>query len=295
MERKIGEIFEYKGEWYQCIVGNDCENCAFNERKCYTVVDNGDPIADCCADRRKDNKDVIFKKLEKVGEPYVLEDKKFQKYRVFHTPYVYYKTDYSWQSFADPYYVSLEIKQTKEDMEEKKQCGDNRFRAIARAKEHLFQATNIAEDKKELEVLDSFLLRCWQMGWLKQYEDAEEKKLNLKPFDIQKAREGKPVCTRDGRKVRIICFDSKNDPQRPIVALVEHNDNELLYEYTIDGKDCFSHISTTGTSDLMMLPEKKEAWVNVYKDSVYDTKDHALIGRSEIRGYIDTIKISWEE
>ena len=67
MERKIGEIFEYNGEWHQCIVGNGCENCAFNERKCYTVVDNGDPIGDCCADRRKDNKDVIFKKLEKVG------------------------------------------------------------------------------------------------------------------------------------------------------------------------------------------------------------------------------------
>ena len=44
-----------------------------------------------------------------------------------------------------------------------------------------------------------------------------------------------------------------------------------------------------------MLPEKKEGWVNVYKDSVYDTKDEALIGRSEIRDYIDTIKISWEE
>ena len=261
MERKIGEIFEYKGEWYQCIVGNDCENCAFNERKCYTVVDNGDPIADCCADRRKDNKDVIFKKLEKVGEPYTHYCPSgriiyFQRYKIFNKSYSH-NTEYIMCDFNEDGIISIEIKQTKEDMEEKKQCGDNRFRAIARAKEHLFQATNIAEDKKELEVLDSFLLRCWQMGWLKQYEDAEEKKLNLKPFDIQKAREGKPVCTRDGRKVRIICFDSKNDPQRPIVALVEHNDNELLYEYTIDGKDCFSHISTTGTSDLMMLPEKK--------------------------------------
>ena len=44
----------------------------------------------------------------------------------------------------------------------------------------------------------------------------------------------------------------------------------------------------------MMLPEKKEGWVNVYKDSVYNTKNEALIGRSNI-GYIDTIKISWEE
>lgn len=89
---------------------------------------------------------------------------------------------------------------------------------------------------------------------------------NLKPFDLQAARSGKPVCTRDGRKARIICFDSKNDPRRPIVALVEHNDNELLYEYTIEGKERFSHIITTGTSDLMMIPEKKEGWVNLYRD-----------------------------
>ena len=120
----------------------------------------------------------------------------------------------------------------------------------------------------------------------------EEKKLNLKPFDIQKAREGKPVCTRDGRKARIICFDVKGS-MYPIIALIEESEEEILCSYMPNGrsykneKECID--------DLMMLPEKKEGWVNVYKDSVYDTKDHALIGRSEIRGYIDTIKISWEE
>lgn len=70
MEWRIGEIFKYNGEWYQCIVGNGCENCAFYERKCYGVTVYKDPIGDCCADRRKDNNDVIFKKLEKVGESY---------------------------------------------------------------------------------------------------------------------------------------------------------------------------------------------------------------------------------
>lgn len=128
---------------------------------------------------------------------------------------------------------------------------------------------------------------------------------NLKPFNLEAAKAGKPVCTRDGRKARIICFDSKNDPRRPIVALVEHNDNELLYEYTIEGKERFSHISTTGTSDLMMLPEKKEGWVNVYRDNfglicsiIFDNKDIALsrIDRNEEDTvYIDTVKISWEE
>ena len=119
--------------------------------------------------------------------------------------------------------------------------------------------------------------------------------MNLKPFDIQKAREGKPVCTRDGRKARIICFDRKlyhDGYNYPIVAMVNDNDNELVHAYTQDGllvgnREC--------DLDLMMLPEKKEGWVNIYKYSVYDTKDEALIGRSESRGYIDTIKISWEE
>ena len=124
----------------------------------------------------------------------------------------------------------------------------------------------------------------------------EEKKLNLKPFDIQKAREGKPVCTRDGRKARIICFDRKN--HSPIIALVEtfvkeyNSIREDAYYYTIDGRAI--NIENESKDDLMMLPEKKEGWVNVYKDSVYDTKDEALIGRSG-RGYIDTIKVSWEE
>ena len=152
-----------------------------------------------------------------------------------------------------------------------------------------------------MEDLDKIKVRDYTK--VEELNVMEEKKLNLKPFDIQKAREGKPVCTRDGRKARIICFDSKNDPQRPIVALVEHNDNELLYEYTIEGKDRFSHISTTGTSDLMMLPEKKEGWVNVYKgiDGItfskhpYPSKEEAIKSAGIMSNRIDTVKISWEE
>ena len=116
-------------------------------------------------------------------------------------------------------------------------------------------------------------------------------KNNLKPFSLELAKQGKPVCTRDGRKARIICFDRKDNT--PIVALIERVDGiEILQCFYNDGK-CFH--DSTSDNDLMMLPEKKEGWVNVYKDSVHDTKDDALIGRSKIRGYIDTIKISWEE
>ena len=49
-------------------------------------------------------------------------------------------------------------------------CGDNRFEIIAKAKEALLESTNIEDSPKEMAVLDNFLFRCWQMGWLDKYE-----------------------------------------------------------------------------------------------------------------------------
>ena len=48
-------------------------------------------------------------------------------------------------------------------------CGDDRFEIIARAKEDIISATNIEDAKDEMKCLDSFLFRCWQMGWLDKY------------------------------------------------------------------------------------------------------------------------------
>ena len=40
--------------------------------------------------------------------------------------------------------------------------------AIGRAKQELLDKTNIADSPEEMAVIDSFLFRCWQMGWLKE-------------------------------------------------------------------------------------------------------------------------------
>ena len=48
-------------------------------------------------------------------------------------------------------------------------CGDNRFIIIKRAKEDITQSTNIESSKDEMNVLDSFLFRCWQVGWVDKY------------------------------------------------------------------------------------------------------------------------------
>lgn len=113
---------------------------------------------------------------------------------------------------------------------------------------------------------------------------------HLKPFNLEAAKAGKPVCTRDGRKARIICFDKKCLDEQVLIVLVGCGKEECMYFYTTDGK----YIDDFSSFDLMMSSEKKEGWVNVYKHNLYDTESEAK--RAHIKeGYIDTIKIEWEE
>lgn len=49
-------------------------------------------------------------------------------------------------------------------------CTDSRFEVIAKAKEALLDSTNIDTSPDEMACLNSFLFRCWQMGWLDKYE-----------------------------------------------------------------------------------------------------------------------------
>ena len=48
----------------------------------------------------------------------------------------------------------------------------------------------------------------------------------MKPFDLELAKKGHPVCTRDGRDARIICYDAKTG-EYPIIALVYYAENGL--------------------------------------------------------------------
>lgn len=73
MERKVGEIFEHNGEWYQCIESDSCGECLLRTTECGsgTKSDLADEVfGECSKIRRSDSKHAIFKKLEKVGEPF---------------------------------------------------------------------------------------------------------------------------------------------------------------------------------------------------------------------------------
>ena len=123
-----------------------------------------------------------------------------------------------------------------------------------------------------------------------------EDKLNLKPFDIEAVKTGKPVCTRDGRKARILCFDRVCcDEISTIVARVLSNDgkDENVIIYSSDG--FMVDKQHPCADDLMMLPEKEEGWVNVYKERVHKSKEEAVKNKYDGCTYIDTIKVEWEE
>ena len=71
------------------------------------------------------------------------------------------------------------------------------------------------------------------------------------PFDVDSAKRGELVSTRDGRPVRIVCWDVKN-ADFPILALVMEKDGrEHPYQYTADGRVVKGKIRLEG--DLVMV------------------------------------------
>lgn len=238
MERKIGEIFEHEGEWYQCVEGTGCYKCDFNFNEDTCTAE--DPHCTC----RTDHKNVVYKKLEKLGNLYKNNGRAYQLYKL-------------------PMPVDT--------------ASSNLIYQIVRY------------DIIEIETKQN-------------QEDMKDNKLNLKPFDLQKAREGKPVCTRDGRKARIICFDRK-DNIYPIIALVECGKNEDMSLYMKDGRYIISE--KENDRDLMMLSEKYEGWINIYiplnnsyaawlrSPDVYKTREEAIEMADDT--VWATVKIEWLE
>lgn len=76
---------------------------------------------------------------------------------------------------------------------------------------------------------------------INQIEDAirevkrEAETRRLVPFDIEKAKQGAKVMTRDGHDVRILCYDSKGSTNQPIVTNIYREGDVLLTTHAEDG------------------------------------------------------------
>ena len=287
MERKIGETFKHNGEWYQCIEIDSCGECSLRMTECGSGTKSNladEVFGECSKIRRSDSKHVVFKRLEKIGEPFEFEDALIQELKVIDPKHVcdncFFINKCAFTSLGlrcrtnTSFFVL--IKQNKEDMEEKTQLlkEDNPL-------------TRLVYNYVNGKISDKELIKS-----IKEMSDEYPyNKNNLKPFSLEAAKSGKPVCTRDGRKARIICFDKKGDDMCPIYALVEGDNGEELYAYDKQGRNCYKKCN----EDLMMLPEKKEVWVNVYKERCYESKEEAIRHIALGTHYIDTIRVEWEE
>ena len=125
----------------------------------------------------------------------------------------------------------------------------------------------------------------------------------MKQFNLEeyKKNPNRKVITRDGKSVRIVCTDVMGAIYPVLAVYKKDATHEYWNSYTTDGK-----LYTEGDSgaDLFFAPEKKEGWLNLYKDGygsvaigtvfpIESEKDARMA--SEDKDYVATCKIEWEE
>ena len=118
----------------------------------------------------------------------------------------------------------------------------------------------------------------------------------MKPFDLEKAKAGEPVITRNGCTARIICFDRADDDGYSLVALLQLDKGiERVTTHMDQGRYC----KEPGNDyDLFMGPVKREGWVNIYpgnsiRQGVHESQAYADANASFDR--ITCVRIEWWE
>ena len=79
----------------------------------------------------------------------------------------------------------------------------------------------------------------------------------MKKFNLEAAKQGHPICTRDERRARLIFTEALND-RFPLVALIDDGDDEVSREipetYTMQGR-FLSDSAEKSEYDLFMVDD----------------------------------------
>ena len=78
----------------------------------------------------------------------------------------------------------------------------------------------------------------------------------MKPFDLEAAKRGEPIVTRDGREAKFIAHVPELG-NLPLVVMIENTLTQLQEDGSWVG-DCKS------SYDIFMAPKKRTVWVNFY-------------------------------
>lgn len=118
----------------------------------------------------------------------------------------------------------------------------------------------------------------------------------MKQFDLAEylKNPSRKVVTRDGRNVTIHCTNCIGS--YPVIAEIEGE--KYSYYYDKNGEN-FCNPSISG---LFFAPEKREGWVNIYRDLKINNLYCRYVHTSEeeakgnaMSNVIATVKIEWEE
>ena len=123
----------------------------------------------------------------------------------------------------------------------------------------------------------------------------------MKPFNLDEYLENpnKKVVTREVRSVTILCKNFLSS--EPIVAEIKELNCSMSFD--TNGRHSNNSISRNPSIDLFFATEKREGWVNLYKNvdnstylgNIYDSKAEAKKEIDKNNDYVTTIKIEWEE
>lgn len=79
----------------------------------------------------------------------------------------------------------------------------------------------------------------------------------MKPFDLEAAKCGEPICTRGGVERFFIGTNKRGE------IFVE----DISGKHYVMFKDGMTHTGKPNTLDLFMAPKKRTVWVNLYPDN----------------------------
>lgn len=126
----------------------------------------------------------------------------------------------------------------------------------------------------------------------------------MKPFNLEAAKAGAPVVTRNGGTARILAFDFDHPDYSLAVAVTDEKiGQEFLSEYTERGGYYAGDEGESGY-DLFMAPVQRTVWVNLYagglagpftSDTTYESEYLAKRGVCGSWAYIGTFPITYEE
>ena len=95
----------------------------------------------------------------------------------------------------------------------------------------------------------------------------------MKPFNLEAAKAGAPLVTRDGRPAKFIAHVGEAQPSQRLVVLI---DGGVYTKFESGGySNSPAHVSP---NDLFMAPVKRTVWVNLYTQHAaiwHDTEKEA--------------------